>query len=444
METKLDTPVAPAAPNLELDPPKTTPHVATVTTSVVPDLVPSLDVTEPEVTTAVVPSAQATLVAAENAKIPRPKWVTADQNGLMVARAVAFVTALKANPGDLGFADKIMRLGDRASAVIMPQSDLYKRKVASIMEERKEGSRINKDLLQIKQALDQVNPAKVSKEQVKTKGILGFMKKVRDMLPDEVLTVISARSATIESTVNGLKAGLFASAEGLSQNIVELEAIYKQMLLADQMIAEDSYMAQLILDELDKLVANTPDLQPHERENIDALRADTTKRMMDLQAERAANQQFFLGSQGMARLTREQLKNIKSLMGLMERTVLANLGLRVTAIEMQASMGVTAALSNTIGETIADTGTVIRTSGEKMTEARSTANINLDGLRKGAAELEAFFEQQARANAEIIEKGRAVNAELTGMVKRLEGRTGNATPGQLLGSKAAPELTQNS
>jgi len=96
----------------------------------------------------------------------------------------------------------------------------------------------------------------------------------------------------------------------------------------------------------------------------------------------------------------------------MEKTVLANLGLRVVA----------KGLGDTISNTIADTAKSNEKTQEKLIKARSEGYINLEKLQEGVDALERSFTRQAKANELIIQQGVSVSNKVRETTNRIESR----------------------
>ena len=116
---------------------------------------------------------------------------------------------------------------------------------------------------------------------------------------------------------------------------------------------------------------------------------------------------------------RYQQNQFNTMVSLMERAVLANLGLKVVANSLAESVELTSAMGNTIAATMEDTGLTTEKTAGKLREARVKGNINLDKLKAGMDALVRTYEAEAVANKMIIEKGIAVSKEVSAMTDKL-------------------------
>lgn len=369
----------------------------------------------------------------------RPSWMKDDEEAKLRENLKEFVSIVKSNPTDVGLAMQVYQLGESGAKELMPHTALYEKKITDIMHTGGTESPVNKNLLQLKQTIDLVNPSVVEKQPIPYKVALFFTK---NKLPgsQEVLNIISERRETIMSTITGLKEGLWEMKDTLLSDMNDLVAIYNGLLKGQRLIEKDVYFGQLLHGEIQAFLNGITD--EISRQNIEQLLADLTSQIINLQTEENANMQFFAGAQAMAKLTRQQVQNISGLSRLLERTVLANLGLRAVAGELGRSLSITEQMKQTIGETLADTGKQINQYGDQLNNARSQAMINLSGLEKGCVELEEFFTKQAVANRQIIDVGIQTSRQLSGMTSRMRKRVegGHDNIGKLAGSDAPLQI----
>lgn len=349
----------------------------------------------------------------------RPQWLDHDGDMLVKNGVEQFMLAIRQNPTDITISTKVYGLGQDGAKELLPNTKLFERKIATIMTENQEGSPTNRTLLQLKQELDQVNPVVLSQQPISVKVAILFSK-TRLPKSQEILDMIYARRETVKSTVDGLKVALWETRDRLTTNIADIDAIYKGLEKGQRLIQRDIYFGELLAVELKKEVDMTTD--EIAKQNLEQVLADLTTAIINLKTEENANMQFFAGAQNLAKLTNMQASNITSVTNILERSVLANLALRVVATELAASVAATEQLKKTIGDTIADTAKVINQSTDTLIAARSSAAINLEALEEGCKQLEEVFAKQANANREIIEKGTQTSRKLSELTARLSAR----------------------
>jgi uncharacterized protein YaaN involved in tellurite resistance len=366
---------------------------------------------------AMVPSLEVNLVASSAQN--RPQWLTPEMETEVRTGVVKFMELIRQNPTDISLSTKVYSLGQDGAKELMPHTALYERKIKTIMSENQTGSPANKTLLQLKQELDQVNPAVLSKLPISVKGFL-WMKDNRLPMAQEILDMIYAKRETVQSTVDGIKASLWETRDRLITNLADIGSIYKGLEKGQRLIQRDIYFGELLSEDLSALVAQTTEVLAVQ--NLEQVLADLTTSVINLKTEENANMQFFSGAINLAKLTNMQCSNITSVTNILERSVLANLGLRVVASELAASVAAVEQLKHTIGETIADTGRIINKTTDIMIEAKASASISIEGLEEGCRQLDEAFNKQAAANHQIIELGTQTSHKLSDLTARMRSR----------------------
>ncbi len=380
-------------------------------------------------------------LSASNGIAPiKPKWMETSQEKKAFEVAEKFLAKVKENPNDIMLSQEINSLGDDGSRAMMPQVDLYEKKISNLMQENQEGSPKNATLLEFKKASDFVNPAVIRQQPISTR-VAWLFKKTGLPGSEKVLSIIYERKETVKSTLTGIKKNLFNISEGLKTNLIQLDSIYKGLLSGQQLIERDIFVGQVIHTKLSEFLSTMQD--GIEKQNVEEVLATVTTVINSLQTEENVNLQFFAGSQMVAKLTIQQLDNIKRMSNLLERSILASLGLAVVAAELSASVKMTESLKDAIGNTLVDTAKNLNKTGEQITKARSGALVNIDKLEEACKQLEELFEKQAVANREIISKGTETSVRLSGMTNKLRTRVENNSGNvQSISSSFQPKIEE--
>ena len=339
----------------------------------------------------------------------------------LIVRVDEMTAGIKVNPADIRLSMHVSNLGKGGAVALLPHTELFEQKLSAVMKEATEGSSTQTSLIAIEVQLDTINPAVLRNTEMgfKQKAFVLFSRTV-SRLPkgEEILNLIAERRETVMSTIKGIKSGLWSQKDLLLTNLADLFNIYEGLLAGHRLIEEDIYFAQELHVRVKEIV-ETLEVGSLERQNMEQFLADLTAAIVRLQTEENANMQFFAGTQQMANATRSQVSNIETYMSLMERAVLANLGLRVAAAQLAKSVAVTGQLRDAIGQTMVDTAGQIADSGEKAAMARAEAAINIDKLEEGCAILEAHFDKMALMNTEIIDKGTQTSRRLQELTGRM-------------------------
>ncbi len=348
----------------------------------------------------------------------RPDWMTDEEAGKVDVAVQVFIDRLKTNAHDLGFADQLAQLGKASGEAMLPHTALYERKVSVLMKQNQEGSPVSKTLLQVKQNMDLVNPAVIRKRKIPLKIMfmtLGFIS--RFPRGQEVLDQIYANRETVGSLITGLDKNLFTMAESLRQDQLEVRRIYTGLYNGQRLLERDIYLGHVLAGRMKDYVDTMPDGM--EKDNVKSALAELIAQLTFLKDEELANQQFFTNARMMDTLTRGQIHNIKNLARLLKRSVLANLGLAVTAAELEESVKVTGALREAIGTTLVETAETIERSSTTLVAQRAQGGIDLEKLETATAAIERALAIHKQANDRIITDGGQNIARLERMTGRL-------------------------
>lgn len=361
-----------------------------------------------------------------------PKWMKQPQAAEAHHMADSLIADVKASPADVRLLTRAQTIGREGERSMVQPLALYQKKVAAAFKSNQEGNKTNQTLLDVKRNIDLVNPAVIRKMPIGPRWALGALKH----LPkgEEVLKMIYERRETVESTVNGLVENLRVDAEAKEADIEDIATIYSGLLSAQQLIERDIYVGQLVIQAL-KEHLTTMDAGP-EKDNVSNFVADLTTAVIFRMNEENANLQFFAGAQNFAKLATAQIHLLRNMAPLLQRSVMAALGLNVATAELATSMELTSQIADAIGNTLASTAKNQEDMVGQMIEMRSKGGINLDRLEDACSSLERVFEKEAQANQLIIEQGGTTMRRLTDMSNRLRRRVEGGHE-SMVGSKPA-------
>ena len=404
-----------------------------------------LPVVESSDETAVVPASKGdvVLLGADKMVPQRPaKMSDEDASGTDV-QVREMMVSIKEDPGSIELSMEIDKLGGDSANAMIPHTQLFEKKLSVVMEDSKPESPTNMTLTQLKRHLDTVNPSIVRNEEIDFKEkFMGIFNRTVSRVPkgSELLDIIYERKETVGSVVNGLKERLFEQKDMLQKNMVDLVGIYKGLQAGNVLLQRDIYFGQL-LHVAAKEFCDTLEAGSMERINMEQFLADLTSIVLGLMTQEAANLQFFAGTQDLSRGTRGQVSNITRYSRLMQDTVLANLGMRVAAKALEASVETTNMMKDTIGNTMVDTAKTIARTGEAIVKSRADATINLDKLEEGFNILNEHYENMAKGNQQIIEFGTKTSARMQAMTETIRNRVESGHSG-LLGSDTKKKIAE--
>lgn len=363
----------------------------------------------------------------------RPKWMTEQDETAAQGMAKNLVSEVKRNPGDVRLLSKAQSLGADGDKQMVQPLALYEKRVTVTLRDNQEGSTSRKTLLDVKRQMDLVNPAVLRNKPLPIRWALGLLSRMPK--GDEVLKMVYENRATVTSTVNGLVTDLRMDADAKEADLEDVARIYEQLLAGQRLIERDIYVGQLVIEQLKKHLTTMED--GPEKDNVTQFVADLTTAVIFRMDEENMNLQFFAGAQAYAKLCISHLHLVRNLIPLLQRSVMANLGLNVATAELEASTRMTREISDAIGNTVADTAGRLEKTGERLAKMRAEGGINLERLEEACSAMERFFEKQAEANQLIIEQGGTTMRKLGDMSGRLRRRVESGHESMLEGAERA-------
>lgn len=352
----------------------------------------------------------------------RPEWMTDEDAAKLEAGAAAYVAKIRENPGDIRIGEQLDNLGKAAKAHMLPHVQLFEKRLSGLMQSNKEGSPASTTLVELKTQLDLINPAVIRKQPIVNKILFGLIRTAR-RLPTvgEVVKRIQENQETVKSTITGLRRQLFAIGSSLEEDRDDLIKIYNGLYAGERLLERDIYVGHLMAREIEAFVNGMAD--GPEKDNVKEALANLVSHVNYLKREENANEQFFAATQVMVKLIRGQVRNINNISGLLERSVMANLALAVSAVELETSVKVTGELSEAIDTTFEDTGKRIKDTSVVLAEQRASAGVNFEKLERAIDHIEGAVQAQKEANDLIISRGGETFRRLDDLTKRVRETT---------------------
>lgn len=388
-----------------------------------PNIFTAIEEAKSSPSTALVATLPTPLVTESGIDMPtRPDWMTDEQATKIESDAITYLETIKANPSDIAMSDRLDNLGKAAKQKMLPNVAIFERKLGALMQSNKEGSKSAETLVELKTQLDLINPAVIRSQPILKRAIFGLIRLGR-RLPTvgEVIKRIQENQETVKSTITGLRRQLFAIAQSLKSDRDDLIMVYRGLLEGEKLLERDIYAGHILAREMHAFVATMP--EGTEKENVKEALADLISRVTYLKREENANEQFFAGTQVMVKLIRGQVRNIEDISGLLERSVMANLALAVSAVELETSVKVTDQLNEAIDTTLVDTSGRIKDTSKMLAEQRARGGANIEKLELAVTQIEQAIAAQREANDLIVNKGGETITRLDDLTKRVRETT---------------------
>ncbi len=351
----------------------------------------------------------------------RPKHVDTAMEEEFGKKAYEFLEMVRTDPNDIRIGDVIFNLGQEVLTQNNTHVDLYNEHMGKVLASvTDESSPFKGDILAIKQQIDLVNPAVLSKVKIKDK-IGRFFKKTVMRLPNgaEVLRMVAENRETVNSTVTGLRKSLHAHENQIIMDSQQLTVICEDMKTVQLPLQEEIYLGQLqwklLSDEL------LPTLNGLERESVILHLSDLVSSVTSLQQVDNINLQTRYGGALLVRNSRNVRRVIRSTNTLVG-SVAGVLAVRLAAVRQVQIQEMAKAIQDGVYETLEDAA---KQTGKAVVKS---AQMNME-MVEGMKRLEdscKHFDLAAKALTEVcsetIKVGAMVSNKLNVMNESLQAR----------------------
>jgi len=217
-----------------------------------------------------------------------PKGITEKEEEELRIRSTELVKKLEEASGsqEMELVDSITSLGLQAQRSAAADLELLRPRVGDMLSKGGTGEKITKDLVDMRLALNQINPHELSEKGL-LKRIVG---KIAPFL--KALEKIAIRYEAVSKQVTIIETRLREGRRMLTKDNVELRKLYEQVEAKQLPIQRNAYLGELIMQQLDGLLKNTDD--PLRSERIRNALYDVSVRVQDLRVTEEVHIQFFV------------------------------------------------------------------------------------------------------------------------------------------------------
>lgn len=195
------------------------------------------------------------------------------------------------NLGDPSLMRQVSAFGSKAQTNASTEIALLKTPMKRMMEDT--DSDLPKNLLHLRQRMDELNPHPRMEQIKKASGWWGKIKAGIGLIPKvgDVLKEISDKYESVEAQIDAIIAGLRRGQDQLLQDNLELESLYKNVKLLDRQVMTAAYKGELLWQALEQKLAETED--PGEQRKLKMVISKVATRVQDLKVMEQVFNQFY-------------------------------------------------------------------------------------------------------------------------------------------------------
>ena len=222
-----------------------------------------------------------------------PRGITAAEAVELNARAAAIVGDLRNANGskEMEIIDAITALGIQAQRHAASDIDLLRGRVGEMLSSEKDGAgtKITKDLVDLRLTLNRIDPQHVGRENVIRRAVHSLPFGRNRLL--RVLETIAVRYEPVSRQVVMLENRLRDGRMLLVRDNIELRKLYEQVEAQRAPVQRNAYLGELVMQQLDALLHETEDSS--KRSRIQDALYDVAIRVQDLRVMEEVHVQLF-------------------------------------------------------------------------------------------------------------------------------------------------------
>jgi len=187
------------------------------------------------------------------------------------------------------YIEQVGNVGFKAQQSASTKLDLFQSRMGQVFNHKESlSSQITDDVVSLKKAMRSINPSDIKKEWlVSFLEALPFGNKLVN-----VLQRIDVRRESVEKVISTIEASLTNGRNMIVKDNAELGVLHKDLEGTQTVVQKNAYLAEVMAEKLDELIANTVDTQKQGQYKNVLFRVVT--RGQDLRAMEAAYEQFFV------------------------------------------------------------------------------------------------------------------------------------------------------
>ncbi len=369
------------------------------------------------------PSGTQELAPVEIKEPVAPKGVSDEVQQDLKGQATNLVAQLGEASGsrELELTDSITSLGIQAQRGAGSELDLLKGRVGDMLGQEGPGGEISNDLLNLRVALNQINPHELSRP-TGIRKVLSMIPFVSKFTPAvKVLERIALRYEPVSKQVTMIESKLREARAMLVRDNVELRKLYEQVEEQQLPIKKNAYLGELVMNQLDELLAKTDDTLKAER--VRNALFDVSMRVQDLRTTEEVHTQFFVSLE-MTRQNNSRLgQSVERTLALGSNVVMVGLAIQSALTRQKRVMEATQRTREFLGNLIVANAASIRQHTQEIGDLYKNPVIAIDKITQAHNDLIEAMNEADRLKQEGIDAARENIAKLSKMSTQLEERS---------------------
>jgi uncharacterized protein YaaN involved in tellurite resistance len=322
---------------------------------------------------------------------------------------------------ELELVDRLSFLGIQAQQKAGSELELLRGRVRDLVGDQGAGSNISGDLVQLRMALNQINPHEP--------GQHGLLWRILSRVPIlggsdlalRTLEKIALRYEPVSQQVSIIEDRLQDGRRMLARDNIELRKLYEQLEVQQLSVQRNAYLGELLMKELNTLLEHTDDSQKAERERN--VLHDVSVRVQDLRTMDAVYNQFFVSIE-MNRQNNTRLgQAVERTLSLATNVVTVGLAIQMALARQRRVMEANQRTREFLGNIVVSNAEAIKEHTEAIGDAYNSPLIAMGKITQAHDELMAALDSADRLRDEGIAAARENVARLGQLSATLQERS---------------------
>ncbi len=379
---------------------------------------------EQEEITAIIPATLDEIVPPESTEPQPPQAITEREAQEFQHRAADLVKELESASGsqELELIDNLTHVGMQAQRIAGSNLGLLRGRVRDMMASEGTGNEIAKDLVELRVALNEINPNEMSKP--------GIVRRVFSIIPFSshftpavrMLERIAIRYEPVSRQVTMIETRLREGRSMLVRDNIELRKLYEQIEEQQLPIQKNAYLGELVMSQLNGVIERTDDTLRVERLR-NALHGVSTQ-VQDLRVMEVVHVQFFVGIE-MSRQNNNRLgQSVERTLTLATNVVTVGLAIQRALEDQRLVLEATKRTQEFLGDMIVANAANIRQHTEAIGDIYNSPVIAIEKITQAHNDLMEAMDIADRLKQEGIDSARVNITKLSNLSTEMQQRAG--------------------
>jgi len=339
-----------------------------------------------------------------------PKWAKDVDITSMKDRSLALLVNVKEKAGP-ALMRTIDAIGDKSQKRMRSANDLMSKSVDSLLKGMDGKSPTGEKLLELRTAMDDLNPHSLSNawyfrwmpKGIKRKAVSRFIHKYEPM------------QTHVSKILDGLRAGK----DDLLATSIDLEHQYDEIMDAQKQIQSDIYVGEHFITEIEKLESNVDATDTQEKTKLGSVKNKAARRIRDLRTMEQAAVQFFISIDQTVQTNELLSEQIDSALTVGPMVMTNALRIQAALAKQDTVKKAVQSFQEGLGDMMAQNASAVNQAAQEVGDMYNNPVIALEKMEEGFDQLMQAVQTANETMTNSTLKAREASARLADMTAKL-------------------------